>query len=152
MKYKTTNEWNHFDFSQAYISEVRSTLDSLYLVLDNVVILPENSCNRDIRKMRANQLQFTITDANISSFVEEGYKVYDANGNLTRQESNRVLNTDQYAQGFEALVDCTIYSIEKQDSQYEISIDTEDHTFLLVVTGSGDIQEWDKFLNLNSEP
>ena len=42
---------------------------------------------------------------------------------------------------------CEIYSIEKEDNRYRNSIDTEDHTFLLKVSGSGDVEEWDRFLS-----
>ena len=42
---------------------------------------------------------------------------------------------------------CEIYSIEKEDNRYRISIDTEDHTFLLKVSGSGDVEAWDRFLS-----
>ena len=42
---------------------------------------------------------------------------------------------------------CEVYSIEQENGNYVISIDTEDHTFLLRVSGSGDTQEWDRFLN-----
>ena len=45
-------------------------------------ICPENSCNRDIRMMRTNELLFKISDAEIISLVEEGYNEYDADGNL----------------------------------------------------------------------
>ena len=40
-----------------------------------------------------------------------------------------------------------MYSIEQENGNYVISIDTEDHTFLLRVSGSGDTQEWNRFLN-----
>ena len=48
------------------------------------MILPENSCNRDIREMRANDLVLKIEEPVIRSLVREGYKVYDANGILLR--------------------------------------------------------------------
>ena len=151
MKYKTINELNHFCFSEAHIAEVRATGSSFTMLLDNVTILPENSRNRDIRQMRANQLLLTISDASIADFIEEGYKLYDADGNLTHQEEDKKLAPDQYAQGFSDLTDCTVYSVEKTENLYEISIDTEDHTCLLRVIGKEDTAEWDRFLNLNSE-
>ena len=40
-----------------------------------------------------------------------------------------------------------MYSIEQENGSYVLSIDTEDHTFLLRVSGSGDTEEWDRFLN-----
>ncbi len=151
MKYKTINELNHFCFSEAHIAEVCASGSSFTMLLDNVTILPENSRNRDIRQMRANQLLLTISEANIVDFIEEGYKLYDADGNLTHQEEDKKLAPDQYAQGFSDLTDCTVYSIEKTENLYEISIDTEDHTCLLRIIGKEDTAEWDRFLNLNSE-
>lgn len=55
------------------------------IVFDNVTILPANSCNRDIREMRANELVLKISEPKIEALVEEGYKVYDANGNLKQK-------------------------------------------------------------------
>ena len=33
---------------------------------------------------------------------------------------------------------------------YEISIDTEDHTYLIKVSGTEDTEEWERFLNLDA--
>ena len=44
------------------------------MTLSNVTILPENSCNRDIREMRANDLVLKIEEPVIRSLVREGYK------------------------------------------------------------------------------
>lgn len=151
MKYRTNNELQHFDFSGAYIAEARAAGDVFSMLLDNVIIKPENSKNRDIRKMRANQLLLTLPSARVTDFIEEGYKLYDADGNLKHREDDRQLAPGEYAEGFHRLTDCMIYSIEKTPDGYEISIDTEDHTFLLRVEGSEDREEWDRFLNLNSE-
>ena len=151
MKYRTTNELHHFLFAEAHIAEARTTPDSFSMILDNVTILPENSKNRDIRQMRANQLHFTICDASICSFVEEGYRIYDANGNLKEQIADRALLPEEYGAALAALSDCTLYSIERRKGRYEISIDGEDHTFLLAVSGNGDVQEWERFLSLDGE-
>ncbi len=172
MKYKTINELNHFLFEEAHIAEAGVTPGSFYLILDNVTILPENSRNRDIRQMRANQLHFTICDGSLLSLVEEGYRVYDANGTLRQQVADRVLTPQEYMEGLRALCDCTVYSIEeipasnetaettetneketeKRETEenyriYKISIDSEDHTFLLTIGGRDNLQEWDRFLN-----
>ena len=54
---------------------------------------------------------------------------------------------EAYADKFKELEGCEVYSIEQENGNYVISIDTEDHTFLLRISGSGDTQEWDRFLN-----
>ena len=81
-KYSTINEVNHFEFGEAVVGDIQLTERMFHLVLDNVKICPENSCNRDIRMMRTNELLFKISDAEIISLVEEGYNEYDADGNL----------------------------------------------------------------------
>ncbi len=148
MKYHTENELEHFGFAEAYIAQVRAASELFWMVLDNVKILPENSCNRDIRKMRTNQLLFKIQQARILSLVEEGYNVYDADGKLLRREPDRPVEPEAYLQEFQNLEGCAVYSIEHSEGVYVISIDTEDHTYMMRVAGSGDTQEWDLFLQL----
>lgn len=55
-KYSTINEVNHFEFGEAVVGDIQLTERMFHLVLDNVKICPENSCNRDIRMMRTNEL------------------------------------------------------------------------------------------------
>ena len=75
MKYHTINELDHFCFKEAYIAQICAVNGMFEIVFDNVTILPENSCNRDIREMRANELVLKISEPKIEALVEEGYKV-----------------------------------------------------------------------------
>ena len=86
MKYYTENELQNFRFEGAYIAETCAVNGIFEMILDNVTILPQNSCNRDIREMRANELKLKIREPEITAFVEEGYKVYDADGNLKEKK------------------------------------------------------------------
>ena len=147
MKYHTINELRNFNFKEAYIAQICAVSGMFEIVFDNVTILPENSCNRDIREMRANELVLKISDPVIEAFVEEGYKVYDANGNLKKKNEDVVILPENYADKFKELEGCEVYSVEQETGWYIISVDTEDHTFLLRVSGSGDTEEWDRFLN-----
>ena len=88
MKYHTINELDHFCFKEAYIAQICAVNGMFEIVFDNVTILPENSCNRDIREMRANELVLKISEPKIEALVEEGYKVYDANGNLKQKNED----------------------------------------------------------------
>lgn len=149
MKYKTTNELEHFEFRDACIAELRAANGLFTMLLDNVKILPENSCNRDIRKMRTNGLLLRISEAAVETLVEEGYQVYDADGNILRREADRSVETEQYGDVFRELEGCVLYAVEKKHGAYEISIDTEDHTFFLRVIGETDTEEWERFMNLD---
>ena len=150
MKYQTTGELEHFRFAESYIAGVQAVSGIFCITLDHVTILPENSCNRDIREMRTNQLELKIQDAVLESFVKEGCKIYDADGNLMRQEEDVALTPEQYKEAFAELEGCEIYNIEKQGDVYIFSIDTEDRTILLKVQGKNDTEAWERFMNIDS--
>ena len=71
MKYHTINELDHFCFKEAYIAQICAVSGMFEIVFDNVTILPENSCNRDIREMRANELVLKISEPKIEALVED---------------------------------------------------------------------------------
>ena len=80
MAYRTVDEVSHFDFQDAGISEIRLEKGHIYFELTAVTILPENSANRDIRKMGAPELTLQIQQVRIMKLIQEGYQVYDADG------------------------------------------------------------------------
>lgn len=151
MKYTTTNEWNHFDFSEAYLSEIQKISDCYQFTLDNVKIQPDNSKNRDIRQMRTNGLYFTIQGAQLVRMVEEGYRVLDADGKPMQQYEDQELPADCYPERLKSFADgegC-IYALEKSGHTYIITIDaSNERTYVLYITGTGDREEWDRFLNV----
>ena len=121
MKYYTENELQNFRFEGAYIAETCAVNGIFEMILDNVTILPQNSCNRDIREMRANELKLKIREPEITA-EDQAAKLKELEG-------------------------CEIYSIEQEKGVYTVSIDTEDHTFMIKVSGSADAEEWDRFLS-----
>lgn len=148
MKYQTTDELRHFSFEDAYIGDVQIATGFFHIVLDNVTILPENSCNRDIREMRANGLLLKIEDSAITSLVQEGYKVYDANGKLLETCEDVTVEDKDYTTVIKTFVDGVIYSLEKKDGTYCFVIDgADERTYQLNVSGTHDVEEWERFLN-----
>lgn len=156
MKYTTNNEFNNFEFNEAHISDIQVADGSFFMLLDNVKILESNSCNRDIRKMRANELFLRVTNGSVTTFVEEGYKLYDPNGNLKNVVEDRQVGKEEYKEITDEFIDGTVYEIEKSETedgkqQYRFVIDAfNERTYTMVVTGDGDVEEWDRFLNLDS--
>lgn len=152
MNYRTTNELEHFDFTDAYISDVQATSGFFHMILDNVTILPENSCNRDIRPMRTNQLRLKIEKAVVDSVVEEGFKVYDADGNLRDSYEDVELNKEDYFSVLKGFAGGIIYSLQKAEQEYCFTIDAEtERTYVMRVSGEGDVEEWDRFFYRDSE-
>ena len=151
MKYKTTDEWNNFSFTDAYVGDIQATSGFFHMELDNVKILSENSCNRDIRKMRTNGLVLKLEDYKIVSFIEEGYKLYDANGKPMKVVEDTVIEEKDYNSGLKELVEGVIYTLEKAEDTYIFSIDAvNERTYELKVQASHDVEEWERYLNLES--
>ncbi|MDD2981027.1 MAG: subtilin biosynthesis sensor protein SpaK [Hespellia sp.] len=147
MGYETIDELEHFQFREVHISEIRQiTNSSFYAILDNVTILETNSCNRDIFDMRTNNLTLRIEEGQIVSFVEEGYKIFDANEILMQEVADRILPPEEYNAMLKDMTDATLYSIKKDGTRYIFDIDACDHTYTLVVEGSHDTEEWNRFL------
>ena len=157
MKYTTTNEFEQFEFGEAHISDIQIVEERFFLLLDNVKILPDNSCNRDIRKMRTNELFFKVPNGTMTSLIEEGYKLYDANGKLTREIEDREVAVAEYKEITDEFIDGMVYEVEKtiledkNQVQYRFVIDAaNERTYTMIVLGDGDLEEWDRFLNLDS--
>lgn len=154
MKYKTVDEFDGFAFNEAHISDIQVTSGFFHMVLDNVRIAPHNSCNRDIREMRCNGLLFKITGGHVVSLIEDGYKVFDADGKPLREVDDRPIAESEIPEVCKTFVDGEIYCVcreekENGETDYIWSIDdVEGGSYTLTVAGTGDSQEWDRFLNL----
>lgn len=151
MKYKTTDEWKNFSFTDAYVGDIQATNGFFHMELDNVKILPENSCNRDIRKMRTNGLVLKLEDYVITSFIEEGYKLFDANGKPMKVVEDTVIAEEDYTTVLKEVIEGVIYTMEKEEDTYIFSIDAvNERTYELKVKASHDVEEWERFFSLES--
>lgn len=148
MRFHTENEIENFDFRESYLQEIVQMSGNFRIIIDQVKIKPENSKNRDIRLMRTNNLELHIIDAVVTSIVEEGVKIYNADQVLQQEIPDRVLEESEYTQLYQSLEGCEIYNIEKKEGVYEFAIDGEERSYLICVQGSGDTQDWDRFMNL----
>lgn len=148
MRFYTENEVETFDFGEAHISEIRFGLGPFYMLVDNVKILEQNSCNRDVRTMRTNGLTFRIIDPQIVAVTEEGCKIYNADGVLQKEVPDRTVSPEEYANLCKELEEAVIYKLEKTGDSYRISIDADEHEYTMEIKGSGDSEEWDRFMNL----
>lgn len=149
MNFSTTNEFNNFKFSEVHISDIQLGFDALTVILDDVKILPENSKNRDIRTMRTNNLVLKLYNAKIISMIEEGYRIYDADGKLVRTEDDVVIDSDKMSKTMENFIDGYAFAIEKSsESEYSFVVDaSNDRTYNFVVAATSDSEEWDRFMN-----
>ncbi len=101
--------------------------------------------------MRANELYFQIHNAEIVKFIEEGYKVYNADGKLMEQYEDKELKPDTYNEMLKSFTDgeSCIYALEKSEDTYRITIDAgNERTYVLHIAGTRDAEEWNRFLNV----
>ena len=89
-----------------------------------------------------------MMDPRIVAVTEEGYKIYNADGVLQQEVPDRALDPGEYAQLCEKLEDAVVYELKKAGDRYRIAIDGEEHAYTLEVKGSGDSEEWQRFMNL----
>ena len=142
MKYTTTDELEHFSFTETYIADVQVTGGFFHMTLSNVTILPENSCNRDIREMRANDLVLKIKEPVIRS------QVYDANGALLRTCEDEVIDQAAWNETIRSFADGTLYALKQDGENYVFEIDAPDEEeYVLAVSGTHNTASWDRFLN-----
>ena len=134
-RFQTKDELEHFDFEDAVLEEVECACGRVKVMIDNVKILPDNSMNRDIR---------------LAQLVEEGYKVYDADGNLRQTYEDRAMSEQEIQEGLRELSGLTVYEINKADGMYSIVVEGEDHSFRLEIAADHEIAGWDKFLTVES--
>lgn len=148
-KYNTINEINHFEFGEAVVGDIQMADGMFHIVLDNVKIKPENSRNRDIRTMRANGLFLKLGEAEIVALVKEGYREFDADGNLKHVYEDVTVEKEQYGQTTEVLIEGTVYELKLEKGVYCFVIDaTNDRTYLLKVAACGDEEYWNRFLEV----
>ena len=150
MGYRTKDEWEHFDFREARLYEVREENGHLYLELGYVSILGSNSCNRDIREMGTNALTLQLYQVSEVKLVREGYKHYDADGNLKEQLADEELSAEKLSQVSGELVDSVIFRAEKTGKEYRFLLDGEERTYAFTVQAEHDIEEGERFMNKTS--
>ena len=149
MNYRTENEFTHFKFSDVHVSDIMMSFGTFKICLDNVVIKSDNSCNRDMRDMRTNGLILKLEDANIISFVREGFKTYDADGNLMSNTPDEEIEESEYIETFNNFLDGYAFLIEKENENYTFVFDgTDERSYTVIIAASKDICERDRFMNI----
>ena len=151
MSYRTENEFTHFKFLDVHVSDIMMSFGTFKICLDNVIIKSENSCNRDIRDMRTNGLILKLEDADIISFVKEGFKTYDADGNLKSITPDEEIEESDYIEIFNNFLGGYAFLIEKENENYTFVFDgTDERTYTMIISASKDVCEWERFMNIEA--
>ena len=98
--------------------------------------------------MRTNGLELRIKDAQVFSVIEEGCKIYNADGVLLREVPDRTVSPSEYFELCRAMEGASVYGLKKNRDVYEAALDGEEHAYTLQVKGSGDFEDWNRFLHV----
>lgn len=152
MRFCTENELGSFGFEEAVLQSVSKENDHIDLVVDNVKIRPENSCNRDIITKRTNDLCVRISNGRWALF-EEGYQLFDADMKPLKEVRERQVAEEDIQHDLGLMEGCALdgFSAEGREngvSLYVMTLLVEDHTWRLEISGSGDTEMWNRFLNV----
>jgi hypothetical protein len=149
MAYQTNNEFDNFEFTETHVDGIQVLDGIFHILLSNVKILPENSCNRDIRKMRCNSLELVIENPVIEEVIREGYKLLDADGGVKETVEDEVVAPGDYVGVWAAFSDAEVYDITRREREYSFVVDAADErTYTVRVSGSADTESWERFLEL----
>lgn len=147
MAYRTIDELGNFDFTDAQIYEIREYHDQLIFDLGYVTIRGTNSCNRDVRDMGTNELRLILQKVSNKTLILEGYKLFDADGNLKGKYEDEIILPKDYHVTFKELENSSIYALEQTAQEYRFYIDTSERTYSFTVTAEHDAEEWERFMN-----
>lgn len=147
MGYHTVDELEHFNFAGAEILEIREYRDQLIFELGFVTILPENTCNRDVREMGTSQLTLKLFHVKEIEIILEGYKVFDADGKLKETYEDERMEKKEFSALYQSFAGSIIYSLDKEGETYIFYLDTEERTYRFTVRAEGDSQDWERFMN-----
>ena len=101
--------------------------------------------------MRTNGLVLKLEDADIISFVKEGFKTYDADGNLKSTTPDEEIEESDYIETFNNFLDGYAFLIEKENQNYTFVFDgTDECTYTMIISASKDVCEWERFMNIEA--
>ena len=151
MKYKTKNQMDTLKIQEANLSAIRQTPSHLVLTIEGAIIKAGNPNNARFEDMYCPLLELTLSDINIESFCQQGYKYYNADGILQSETPDRPLSDDECRQ---VLVDAPgawlFYFGENPDADnylliFDIEKDDEITTYQIALTFKESLAQWDRY-------
>jgi hypothetical protein len=113
MAFKSVNEIEKFDYKDCEITSFVLDENEIRMELKALIIEPENSQNERSQRSYADTVNLTLKDAHLEKGVQEGYKLYDADGNLKEAVPERIL-TEQELGAFRSVAENSyLYDFQK---------------------------------------
>ena len=115
MAFKSVNEIEKFDYKDCEITSFVLDENEICMELKALIIAPENSQNERSQRSYADTVKLTLKDAILEKGIKEGFKYYDADGNLKETVPEKILS-EQELKTFKFIAETSyLYDFQKID-------------------------------------
>ena len=163
MSFESINELDKFTFDDCQITGVEIRDDSLIFTMEALIVGAKNSQNTNYTESYADTTTLILRGMKIDEFMEEGYKLYDAQDKLIDEIDDKVIEEKDYKATLKALVDGYMFNAECMKMgeggytySFEIDmsainedglVDPYSTTYQLIVTFEESRVTWERYLN-----
>ena len=118
--FECNGEVDKFAYDDCKIIKVNVSQNVMAFTVEALAVEPDNSQNNNFTKSYAGDTDIVFTDMQIVKAVKEGYRYYDADGNLVSDEPDRELTEDELKELVKGLEGDYLYGIkEVEDPEAE---------------------------------
>lgn len=153
MRFETKNSLRLFRFDEVTLKEISFSDNNCTLVLEALIVKANHPQNEECVERFADISNLRFLQGKLVNIVKEGYKYYDANGNLKEEKPDESISKVAYDGILRQCKDVVLFDIvaikeQEGDCLYQIGIDlNEEETYWLDIACEGTVMEWEKFLN-----
>ena len=153
MAFKSVNEISAFSFEDCMITKFEYKEKEVYMELEALIVKANNSQNTNYTESYAGPTQVRLQGAKVISGYQEGSKYYDANDVLVEQVPDQPVAPLEYDSVIKKCVDAQAYLFQLEPQQvengfsYRMFLDLEETTYMITVSFSKSIAEWERFQN-----
>ena len=110
--YISKNEPEHFSYGDCVIKDFRTADGSVSLVVEALIVEPENSQNANFTRSYADRTTILFENGTVMKAVKEGYKKYDADDRLMEEIPDEQLDDKQTADLLSNLPEQYLYDLK----------------------------------------
>ncbi len=153
MRFETKNNLRYFIFEEVTIMDIEVSASSVTLVMKGLIVKGNNPNNEECVDRFVDTANLRFVGGQISNVVKEGYKYYDANGNLLEEKPDEpvlLTDIDVLLKKCKEVALFDVVALSESDSGYvyQVGIDlNEDDTYWIDISCEQTIVEWERFMN-----
>ncbi len=109
-----SNELENFSYEDCVIRDFRVSDDGIDIVVEALIVLPNNSQNKNFTKSYAGTAEIFFSDASVEKGVKEGCRHFDADDNLIEEVPDLLLTSQELENLLEKLGDTYLYDLKQE--------------------------------------